>query len=287
VAISTTPPPVLQCFLTGLGRDPDRQWHHHRFHEIVHCVHGWGVQCAGENRWPVQAGDMFFLPAEVSHAAAAETDEGCILNVLYVRRDAFQHASEHGVAAAVLRHLRRRAETGDCRIPLTAESQGPLRSVFGSLIEEDKARQSGYALAMSLLMEQMMLVVMRDANLRPAFAEHLAEAEEGGRIDRVRAYIDTHFTQSLSVEEMASLASLGRSQFHAAFKQATGRTLVEYVQSVRVERARELLAGGGLSILDVAMRCGFGNLSHFYHVFKAHTGQTPGQCAGESETDSA
>jgi AraC-like DNA-binding protein/quercetin dioxygenase-like cupin family protein len=285
MSVSRIPAPVLQCFQASLGRNSRDQWHDHSFHEIVHCVHGWGVQYAEDKRWPVKPGDTFFLPGDLNHAAASETSEGCLLAVLYLRRDAFQHHAGHGIAPSVLRYLHRRAEAGQCDVPLTAESQGRLRQLFSSMIEEDKARHPGHAMAAALLVEQMMLLLMRDPHHRPAFEEYLDQTEQGGRIDRVRAYIETHYSQTLPVEDMAAMASLGRSQFHAAFKAATGETLVEYVQRVRVDRARELLAEGEASILQIAMRCGFGNLSHFYHVFKAHTGQPPGAFARSAAAD--
>jgi AraC family transcriptional regulator len=76
---------------------------------------------------------------------------------------------------------------------------------------------------------------------------------------------------------MAAVA--GRSPYHFArqFKGATGLPPHQYVIARRVERARQLLEGGDLSLADVAAHAGFSDQSQFCHHFKRLVGVTPRQ----------
>jgi transcriptional regulator GlxA family with amidase domain len=62
------------------------------------------------------------------------------------------------------------------------------------------------------------------------------------------------------------------------FKAATGRVPGDYVQTLRVAGARELLErGGGVSIQEVCSQVGYEDLAFFRHLFKRHTGLSPAE----------
>ena len=76
---------------------------------------------------------------------------------------------------------------------------------------------------------------------------------------------------------MAAVARLSPYHFARQFKAATGLPPHQYVIARRVERAKHLLQGGGLTLAQVAARAGFSNQSHLSHHFKRLVGVTPGQ----------
>jgi AraC family transcriptional regulator, dual regulator of chb operon len=73
------------------------------------------------------------------------------------------------------------------------------------------------------------------------------------------------------------LALCGRSREHAArsVRQFLGTTPTAYVNRIRMTHVCRQLEMGDREILDLALDCGLGNLSHFYHLFREHTGTTP------------
>jgi AraC family cel operon transcriptional repressor len=73
------------------------------------------------------------------------------------------------------------------------------------------------------------------------------------------------------------LALCGRSREHAArtVRRLLGTTPTDYVNRIRMTYARRQLEMGDEQILDIALDCGVGNLSHFYRLFREHTGVTP------------
>jgi transcriptional regulator GlxA family with amidase domain len=69
------------------------------------------------------------------------------------------------------------------------------------------------------------------------------------------------------------------SQYHfaRAFKQATGHTVHQYLTTVRLERAKELLAANEFSIADIAFRCSFSSQANFTKTFVRSLGISPGR----------
>jgi AraC family transcriptional regulator len=99
-----------------------------------------------------------------------------------------------------------------------------------------------------------------------------------GRLRAVVEYIEDHLDASPSLEQMAAVARLSPYHFARQFKTATGLPPHQFVIMRRVERAKQLLQGGGdLSLAEVAAHAGFSDQSKFSHHFKRLVGVTPGQ----------
>jgi AraC family transcriptional regulator len=104
---------------------------------------------------------------------------------------------------------------------------------------------------------------------------------EGGlsrqSLRRVIEYINDNLSLDLKLHELAAIAGMGQSHFGRLFKQSTGVTPHQYVIQCRVERARQLLVQGGLTIGQVASAVGFTDQSHLTYHFKRLLGVTPRQ----------
>ena len=75
--------------------------------------------------------------------------------------------------------------------------------------------------------------------------------------------------------ELAHIAGVSPRHLTRAFKQATGRTMGDYVQEVRLDRARDLLAGTDLPLKEIASKLGFASLASFSTAFRRAAGETP------------
>ena len=96
-------------------------------------------------------------------------------------------------------------------------------------------------------------------------------------IKKAVRYIAHHYAQPLTLEEVAGAVHLNPSYFSTLFKQSLGLSFREYLNLVRVEESKRLLAGTNDSIIDIAAAAGFENQSYFSKVFKKYTGMTPRQ----------
>jgi transcriptional regulator GlxA family with amidase domain len=68
---------------------------------------------------------------------------------------------------------------------------------------------------------------------------------------RLRAHIDAHYAQPLTVDRLAKIAGLSRFHFIRAFRAATGRTPHQYLRERRLERARELLVTTPMPVTEI------------------------------------
>jgi AraC family transcriptional regulator len=95
------------------------------------------------------------------------------------------------------------------------------------------------------------------------------------RLKRAIEFIESRLAEPISLADVASETGLTRMHFAAQFRVATGLSPHGYLLRRRIERAQEMLAGTGRSVVDIALAVGFQNQSHFTAVFKRYAGQPP------------
>jgi AraC family transcriptional regulator len=91
----------------------------------------------------------------------------------------------------------------------------------------------------------------------------------------VTDYIKDYLERELSLQDLAAIAQMSQYHFCRAFRQAIGLSPHQYLIQQRVERAKQLLQTGGMSIGAVAIACGFTHQSHLHRHFKRLVGVTP------------
>ena len=97
----------------------------------------------------------------------------------------------------------------------------------------------------------------------------------GHKLRRVKEFIDANLEDDLSLAEISAAADLSQFHFARAFRKSTGLTPQQFVMQQRIERAKQLLAGNDLPLVEISLRTGFKNQSHFTSLFRKFTNLTP------------
>jgi transcriptional regulator GlxA family with amidase domain len=106
----------------------------------------------------------------------------------------------------------------------------------------------------------------------------LSPPHSDAKIREAEAYLQERFDRAVSIEQLARAVSMSPRNLIRRFKAATGRVPGDYVQTLRVATARELLErGGGVSVQEVCSQVGYEDLAFFRHLFKRHTGLSPAE----------
>lgn len=112
--------------------------------------------------------------------------------------------------------------------------------------------------------------------------EYLAESRSEQRprndtVERICAYLSTHYTQRLTLTDVAAQFYLSPYYLSRLFRQVTGQSIVDYINAQRIEAAQHLLEETDLRINAVAEQTGFATTAHFRRVFRELLGVSPQQ----------
>lgn len=125
-----------------------------------------------------------------------------------------------------------------------------------------------------MYLQEIVYRVLR-ADQRQRLLDAAASETASNPVAQVIAYVRGHLSEPLSVADLAERACLSPSAFAHLFRDVSGMSPYQFIKSVRLERARDLLVCESLNVSEVARSVGYSSLSHFINEFKRHFGVTP------------
>lgn len=142
------------------------------------------------------------------------------------------------------------------------------------VITEVQNEHNGFELYAQTLALQLLIVCCRYAQENTS--EPLASPSPmHERISEIVRYVNAHYMNDLSLQLLADKFYISPYYLSRFFREATGFTYVEYVNSVRIKEAKKLLEHSTMKVNLIASKVGFGSVTHFGRVFKEVTGNAP------------
>ena len=95
-------------------------------------------------------------------------------------------------------------------------------------------------------------------------------------IRKAKAFIGEHYTNpELTLRQVSNEVAMSNNHFCTIFSQETGVTFTEYITSLRIEKAKELLRDRQMRTSDVSASIGYNDPHYFSYLFKKYTGLSP------------
>lgn len=212
----------------------------------------------------LKVGDVLIVPAYTSHQAQWDAEHGYI--VLSLEPEVFKRHAQMVLDVDTVELIPRFA-TPD---PLIHSIGMALKTEFELNHVEERFYTD--SLIDTLLSHLLRHYSDRDRKLiLPSRASGLSHPQ----LHQVVEYVQEHLDQDLTLTELAAVVRMSSNYFASLFKQSMGLTPHQYVVQQRVERAKQLLRQGKLSISEIATRSGFAHQSHLNRHFKRVVGVTP------------
>ena len=217
----------------------------------------------GGRRWS-DTGHTTFIPAGVPSARHLKGRPDFLLIHVAPEFSAEVIADTHGLDPA-------RVELVDH----VAVPDPTLDQVGRLLLAEVEADAPGGRLVAEMLTRAVVVQLLRGYSSLSPPPHPGPDAELGPRLRRVLDYMRTNLANDLSLAELASVGALSPSQFGRAFRSATGQSPHQYLIGLRIDQARHELETTTLTVIEIGLRCGFQQPSHFATTFGQVTGVSP------------
>lgn len=134
-----------------------------------------------------------------------------------------------------------------------------------------------YELAIYSLLIKMITIIGRNhiSKIQDKAHNPNKEQEYISKFMSICSYIDNHFAEDLTLEQIAQISNFSKFHFSRLFKEFTNMTFSKYINSKRISYAEQLLTDPTLSITEVAISSGFSSQSAFIRMFKQFNDCTP------------
>lgn len=164
----------------------------------------------------------------------------------------------------------------DAGVSKTVTLKAPLQEIAAELGFVPGALSRALA---KLEIEQMITsdnnrITLHDTISKPKFSQYSGGLSKY-KLKQAIDYIDTHLDENIKVFDLANLANISQYYFCHLFKQSTGISPYQYIIQQRVAKAKKLLKQRKLSLVEVALECGFSSQSQMTQHFRRCVGLTP------------
>lgn len=159
---------------------------------------------------------------------------------------------------------------------LNLQEQHFVYGLLSKLSHEIVHKAAGYETYIRLLLAELLLFASRRCERKELLVpEHTSKVHR--KISDIVKYINANFRESLGLHEIAERFDLSPFYLSRSFKEVTGFSFVEYINTARMKEAQRLLKRTDLKIIEIAGAVGFENIAHFGRTFKKYVQYTPAQ----------
>ncbi|MFN6017305.1 MAG: helix-turn-helix domain-containing protein [Verrucomicrobiota bacterium] len=254
---------------------PEFPKHHHEFWEIVMVTRGTGLMVFGSKPLPIKLGDVFVIGRDQEHAYR-ETHSLDIINIAF---DPAYIGSVHPVLGdwmskdalfAVGPRWHPGESPGECLHLGPSEFARALDLVQRLEAELESASAEARVAAFAYF---LLLVTLLRRHCLPR--EATGDAAPGTRVGRAVEFIENHFAEPITIDDIAACSHVSRRHFFRLFEQAVGLAPMEYLKKVRLQKAAAMLLTTKANVTEVAFACGFNDSNYFSSLYHKEYGMSP------------
>lgn len=222
----------------------------------------------------LQPNQLVILPPFVMHGLMEKLPDSYERGYLFITADMMRKVGSDRVDLE--RYFSSFAEHGQYLFQLTASQADRCKELLQQLeqlayLSDAMDRFSSYAKLLALT--DVLCTVTRSGAITTGMDDYSPHRQDNP-IEPVLSYINTHFTEKLSLEEISHQYGVSTSYVSHEFVRYTGRSVYEYILYRRILLAKQLLVGT-MPITDIAYQCGFSDYSCFLRAFNKLSCQSP------------
>ena len=231
--------------------------HTHEYMELFYIIGGTGLFLIEDQERQVTVNDIIIINPAISHAEVsinAQTLEYIVLGIEGVQLAAGKHSDGR---FCILNHYE------------STEISGCLWNI----LREMEQKNTGFKDVCQACMEMLVIRLMRSTDLSVPTEPQVISGNQ--QCAAVKRYIDLHFKEALTLDQLANKAHINKYYLAHIFKQEYGVSPINYMITRRIVESKYLLAETDLSLSQIAQLLGFSSPSYFSQAFRKTQGISP------------
>lgn len=264
---------VYSFMKDGTAGNMKRQ-HYHDGYEIYLQFGGNRYVWFNNHRYSLKHGSMYIIEPFILHKTANADDSPCGRNLINFRRPMLETILNEREIGELFAKLK------SCVIQWSDEQLAEISIHYDEidkfwsrscLDREKRCVKLAYMEVFKLI--DKILYLSRDN--KDIINLSSLEAVSNPEIYKVLKYIEEHYSENISADDMIEHLHVSRPTFYRSFKKVTGDTFISYLSRYRLSKAHMLTAETTLSLNEIAMRTGFSSAANMSRVFRQYYGVSP------------
>lgn len=246
--------------------------HFHNYFEVGYCYFGSGVVFLGEEAPEYGPGSISLIPSNFSHGVHSAEGSVCRWEFLYLDLVGFL---EKCYPEDAYRRLRILQQITQFPCVVSSEDYPGLSSVVRAILEENREQKALNAEAVCGYLYVLIQELIR-------LNEHMSVENKNQTLhsEKIRpalVHIETHYDEEIKIRELAEICNISEPYFRKLFVSCMKISPLEYINTVRIQKACEFLQKEDIPMSTLAWKAGYSSVSTFERNFKKIVGESPKQ----------
>lgn len=258
-----------------VGEEMLSSWHYHPEIELLLIKRSSGTCLIGDHVGPFKGGDIYLLGSNLPHTFRHErkymerTDEkrGESIVILFTQ----EQWGRDFLGLPELKNITRLFEMAKLGLRIKGDTRKRVARIAEEMLISSPSRR------LILLLSALEIIAagyeFEKISSNGSFYE--VNNQDKTRINKIFEYTFNNFHKKITIEEVAAVIAMSKHSFCRYFKSKTKKTYLDFLIEVRIGHACRLLIEQDMNVAEISYACGYNNISHFYHQFKAVTQMHP------------
>ncbi len=238
--------------------------HKHPHMEIFYFKSGSGVFECGDCSVSIRAHDLVVVNADCEHFQYSDDSDGPLVYYNFtVDRLHIEGALHNGISESPFEHHS------------FENSNNEIYAMIQKILSELQNKQYDYYSKVQALFTILLIDLIRLFHAPRVTSESAHKMNTKKLLLQTKEYIDMHFAEALSLEQLTRISLMQKSYFMHQFKKHFGVSPIKYLNQVRIENAKIQLISTDKPITEIAADVGFNTPAYFSEMFLRASGMTP------------
>lgn len=253
-------------------------FHSHEFVELCYVHLGSGYHIVGDKEFKVKKGDFFIVNHDIPHVFYKDQNHALTTYNIMFKPGFFDNMllNFSDFDSLSLSYLFRNICDDDYArqdLRLNPDEQKEFESVVDNIYLEFTSKREGYINSIRGYMIVLIIMIMRFIKTRT-----ITDSKSHPNISvisNVLSYLKENYSHNVNLNSLALKSFYSKNYLCNIFKEATGMTITQYIQNLRITEACKLLDSTDIKITDLASQVGFSDYKTFHSTFKKIIGVLP------------
>lgn len=249
--------------------------HFHNEYEIFFLIEGERQFFFNNRAYLFRKGSLTLVDTNSIHMtkATCEEEEGHDRIILYIDKNKMKELESKFPNLNLVRFFKEHYGVYD----LTLEQQKNFMNFYHTLKQEFEQQGRNFKALIEMEVLQYFIHFMRESHIQTPVTDSSIDQKSSKyrTVYTIADYISEHYSESITLDSLASQFFLSRYYLSRSFKEVTGHGVNEYVNLLRIQQAKRLLEETSLSISEIAAKTGYESLTYFEKLFKKYMTLSP------------
>ena len=247
--------------------------HTHNFLELAYVLEGKALHTCDGKTVEINQGDYFVIDYGSQHSYNAKSENFRLINCLFmpelIDSALIDCRSFTTLISSYQIHFNTHLFISNPSSNIFKDDNGKIKSILLSMLCEFEEKNAGYLQIIRSKTIELLVQTMRE------IYSDIENNEKESQIDQIIKYIGNEYSNNITLNSVCKKFGYSFSYLSAKFKKEAGMNFTQYLQKIRVEQSKRLLANTNKTIEEIAATVGYRDIKSFYTVFRKFSDTTP------------